>query len=103
LFICSFISQCLLAKIFWNLGTIDEDRADADTEREDSFSEIYTEDFDEDAEVQARIWNSFNRGILAENQEHFVTSTTSAISNSKSSALVYQPFRHRDKSIQNEN
>jgi len=60
--ITSFLSQCLLCAIFWQLSTpleIDEDTTETETE----FVEVHVEEFDEEAELQARIWNNFLRSV----------------------------------------
>jgi hypothetical protein len=51
----SMMSQVLLCVIFWNLGTSTKE------EDEDDVFEVEIEDFDEDAELQANIWNSLVR------------------------------------------
>lgn len=53
-----FISQCLLCVTFIVMNT-------PELERETEAGEIRVEEFDEDAELQARIWNAFMR-----NQTH---------------------------------
>jgi hypothetical protein len=52
--LASFISQLCLCAILWDLGSNPE------TEEEEETS-ILVEDFDEEAEVQAKIWNKFMR------------------------------------------
>lgn len=49
----SFLAQLFLCAIFWQLGT-NRNRAPADTEE---YPEIEVVDFDDHAELQARIWN----------------------------------------------
>ena len=51
----STIALILLAMIFWDLAS------PAEEETRESVSSIQVDDFDEEAELQARIWNSFNR------------------------------------------
>jgi len=53
-----FISQCLLCVTFIVMNT-------PELETETESGEILVEEFDEDAELQARIWNAFMR-----NQTH---------------------------------
>ena len=58
--IISFFAQCLLCVIFWQLGTkVEVDETDGET----SYGEVQVEEFDEEAELQARIWNGFTRAI----------------------------------------
>ena len=57
--IISFFSQCLLCVIFWQLGTI----VDEITDNESSTVSIQVEEFDEEAELQRRIWNGFTREL----------------------------------------
>lgn len=49
----SFISQTLLCIIFWDLGKVQV------TDHSQSHDSIQVAEFDEEAEVQARIWNQF--------------------------------------------
>ena len=65
--ICTFfyillywISQILLCVIFWDLGMGENIELTGDDE-ESQFDEIKEEAFDEDADLQARIWNRFQR------------------------------------------
>ena len=62
---CNFISECCLCAIFWQLSnnldkpqTITEENTD---DEESDIAPIYTEPYDEDAELQARVWNGFQR------------------------------------------
>lgn len=58
-FLClSFIAQVLLCAIFWDLGRKKEKQEESE---EEEFAEVTLEDWDEDAELQMRIWNSFLR------------------------------------------
>jgi hypothetical protein len=50
----SFISQVCLCAIFWDLGS-------KPRQNEPRMPSIRVEDFDEEAEVQSRIWNNFIR------------------------------------------
>jgi hypothetical protein len=52
--LANFVSQCLLVVIFWPLGTKEE----VEQEIEDTEA-VYLETFDNEAELQARIWNQF--------------------------------------------
>ena len=57
-FLClSFIAQVLLCAIFWDLGR----KKEKQEESEEEFTEVTLEAWDEDAELQMRIWNSFLR------------------------------------------
>jgi hypothetical protein len=67
-FFLSAIAQCLLCVIFWDLGTRREEHTletnDLEVTRTTFKTEVQTvvvEDFDEDAELQAKIWNQFSR------------------------------------------
>jgi hypothetical protein len=51
---CSFASQVLLCFIFWDLAN-EEDK----TVESVSFEEVAIESFDDDAKLQAKIWNRF--------------------------------------------
>ena len=55
---CSFLSQCLLCVFFWQMSTKEPDPEPAE---ESESGEVQTESWDEDAELQARIWNSYLR------------------------------------------
>lgn len=77
MYVCSFVSQCLLCLIFWQLTKQDfpEDSQEHDeaadtfsntsTHRRDSaetvIAEVRVADFDDDAQLQLRIWNTFRR------------------------------------------
>ena len=54
MFILSFVSQCLLCAIFWQLGTVETSRK-SDSDKSSASSEAS----DQDAELQERIWYSF--------------------------------------------
>lgn len=66
-YICSLFSELLLIKIFWDLGKKIEKSekpqqvSSGDQERESEVIEVTEEDFDEDDELQANIWNSMVR------------------------------------------
>jgi hypothetical protein len=63
--VMSTIAQLLLTSIFWDLAakpTQEEQQALA-TETDEHFDTVEVEDFDEDAEIQARIWNRFIRDV----------------------------------------
>lgn len=68
MYLVAFVAQLLLCAILWDLGTPVHDRTE-------SHESLKVEDFDEEAEVQARIWNSFNREQLAKSStaEHAIT------------------------------
>jgi hypothetical protein len=62
----------LLSKIFWDLGN-KEDLAVDDDGNSHSYASIRHEDYDEEAEIQARIWNNFMRsGADEENSQYLV-------------------------------
>lgn len=68
----SFISEALLFNIFWDLGN----KIERETAERSSFVEIKAEDFDEDAELQANMWNSLVRtdcGVLGDDRQFIVT------------------------------
>lgn len=54
----SFVAQLLLAKIFWNFG--EKESTDSETSR---LPTVRTAEYDDEAELQARIWNGFHREI----------------------------------------
>jgi len=54
--ISDFVSQVLLCFILWNIGT-----KDTAEEESDIRSSVETASFDEDAELQAQIWQMFAR------------------------------------------
>lgn len=58
----NFLAQILLVIVFWELGKKEQELPDTATECSEQEPEV--EGFDEDAEMQARIWNSFNRDRL---------------------------------------
>jgi hypothetical protein len=60
----SFIAQLFLCYIFWELGTPVTVEI---TETEESDDRMSIQDFDDEAELQAKIWNTFNREALKEN------------------------------------
>ena len=85
-----------------------------ENEDDENIADITTVDFDEDAEVQARIWNSFNRGQLeAKAEENALLnmsgsqlsniSKSNLSTNSKRSALSFKPQRPRERSINSQN
>ena len=55
--ILSFFAQLLLCVIFWQLGTVQPVVIPDDDE--DIHGTVQVEEFDEEAELQARIWNRF--------------------------------------------
>ena len=56
------VSQVLLCVIFWDLGKQDNIELDLDDlAEEDILNTLEVQDFDEDADLQARIWNRFQR------------------------------------------
>lgn len=55
----SFAAQTLLVVIFWQLGTLSKETVCDD--QSESFKSVKAEEFDEEAELTARIWNNFNR------------------------------------------
>jgi hypothetical protein len=57
-FILSDTSEVLLCWIFWHLSHKEESDLDAST---DSNDVPQVAEFDEEADLMARIWNSFNR------------------------------------------
>ena len=68
--VCSFFSQILLCVIFWKLGTKEAEvqkKEDPKPEPDHpEYTEVTTEDFDEEAELMARTWNAFIRVNVAE-------------------------------------
>lgn len=59
-FSTNFISQLFLTIIFWDLGNKDKAQLE-----EESFEGLpVTEDFDDEANLQAHIWNKFQRQEL---------------------------------------
>ena len=69
----SFISQALFGVVLWQLGTVEEPEP---TDDEDDYASVIEEDFTEDDELQARIWNQFLRNNNT--QESTVTSRSIA-------------------------
>ena len=61
--ILSFVSQLCLCWIFWQLSTkyTQKPRENEQVEARTSEPQIEIEDYDEQSEVQARIWNQFIR------------------------------------------
>jgi hypothetical protein len=59
-YLISAIAQLLLCVILWELGSKPDDQS----ENENVYSSIVIEDFDDQAEVQARIWNKYMREPL---------------------------------------
>ena len=57
----SFFAQLLLCVIFWQLGTAQPVVVPDDDEEIDGTVQV--EEFDEEAELQRRIWNGFQREI----------------------------------------
>ena len=85
MFIFSFFSQCLLCVIFLQVNTKTETTETKEDEESSSAVTIKVEDFDEDAELQARIWNSFTRAV------HGVRNTVNELS--KSTVTAQQIMR----------
>jgi hypothetical protein len=54
-----FVSQLLLIFIFWDLGKPEETRIESLSSSR--FSSVMIDEFDDEAELQARIWNRFQR------------------------------------------
>ena len=59
--VLNFFSQALLCYIFWDLGTKKEEEETDQEDEEADYAPTQTEVFDEEDEVQARIWNAFLR------------------------------------------
>jgi uncharacterized alpha/beta hydrolase family protein len=56
--VTSFVAQLFLCAIFWQLGTVKQEKKTEQSEQSDeAYPEIEVVDFDENAELQARIWN----------------------------------------------
>lgn len=55
--ICLFVSQCCLCQVFWQLSVKHDDLRASET----SYSDVQTEDFDEEAEIMLEIWTLFVR------------------------------------------
>lgn len=70
-----FISQFLLIGIFWDLGRPENTRQET-WNSATSFSSIKIDEFDDDAELQARIWNRFQKGDRLDKSGLTVTSTS---------------------------
>lgn len=76
--VSSFCSQIILCWIFWSLGRARKKKeelecnttASPSTESEE-FPEIKVEEFDESAELMARIWNQFSRQSQPFEEENF--------------------------------
>lgn len=85
---CDFVSQMLLIGIFWDLAKADDVRGDTQTSTT-RFSSIQIDEFDDEAELQARIWNRFQREER-EGAGHGLTVTSSSMmmmKNSRASLL----------------
>ena len=65
-FVLSFFSQLCLCWIFWHLATKETDQ----------YCEVIAVDWDEEASVQARIWNQFVRAV----DEEIVDGESQAVS-----------------------
>lgn len=62
--LCSFVSQCFLCAIFWRLSTpVNYEEEDLDETSESEYVDVEVQVFDEDAEVQRRIWKEFTRQL----------------------------------------
>lgn len=59
--IANFVSQLILVAIFWNLGRKVNFIPDNESEYLNTESALNEQDFDEEAELQMRIWNNFQR------------------------------------------
>lgn len=59
---CSLLSQILLCSIFWHLSNKPDNNDEPLTDTtQSSIVTVTVQDFDDDAELQARIWNAFTR------------------------------------------
>ena len=96
--VCAFFSQALLCVIFVQLSATQQ--PDQTGEEQDdqssisSFKSIEVKSFDEEAEVQARIWNAFTRslhGIEDCNDSHDSDPTNQNRNESSSPSLVVTP------------
>lgn len=56
----STVSQLILSKILWEIA---KEIKIEEVKEEDLIRTTYTEDYDEDDEVQARIWNQFAQDV----------------------------------------
>jgi len=76
--ICYFISLSLLVVIFYHLSKVPED-AVSDSDSVSSYKSIEVAVFDEEAEVQARIWNQFLRDAkgIDDSQRNWCTESIS--------------------------
>lgn len=68
------ISQLLLVQIFWSLGSKRKAQKPP-AMKKPSIVEVVVEDFDEDAELQANIWNSLCRKLEDGEENKFLIGT----------------------------
>jgi hypothetical protein len=57
----NFLSQVVLCVILWDLGTKQPAIEEPDNEEDQTWNDIETASFDEDAELHAHIWRMFAR------------------------------------------
>jgi hypothetical protein len=70
-----FISQLLLIAIFWDLGKPENIRRESEISST-MFAAVEVDEFDDEAELQARIWNRFQRGDRFEKGTYRVTAAS---------------------------
>jgi hypothetical protein len=80
----NFVSQGLLVVIFWELGTKDEDVSETTSEQ------IEVAEFDDDALLGMRIWNSFKRrqNHISQSQDSRPIPTSESMAIQSSPALL---------------